>query len=122
MDFLNILVGIAAIFWIVIGIRTHSNWIQSAFINERKKIQQQAMLIKEFGYGSLNTRNKLAAKKGLVFAYWETPAEHPEDQGIPERLTSPIIFQLVNLNLVAGTSILLLVFMSKGLFTGLGLI
>lgn len=28
-------------------------------------------MIREFGYGSLNTRDKLVAKKGLVFAYWE---------------------------------------------------
>ena len=28
-------------------------------------------MIREFGYGSLNTRDKLVAKKGLVFAYWK---------------------------------------------------
>ena len=38
---------------------------------ESKKIKQQAQMISEFGYGSLNTRDKLVAKKGLVFAYWE---------------------------------------------------
>ena len=71
MDYLNILVCIPAIFWIAIGIRAHSNWIQSIFIAESKKIKQQAQMISEFGYGSLNTRDKLVAKKGLVFAYWK---------------------------------------------------
>lgn len=122
MNLLDILVGLGAIFWIVIGIRTHSDWIQSVFINESKKIQKQAIVINEFGYGTLNTRNKLAAKKGLVFAYWEIPTEYQEDQETSEHLKSPFIFQLVNLNLIAGTSILFLIALSKGLFASLGLI
>ena len=122
MDFLNILVCITAIFWIAIGIRIHSNWIQTVFLNESKKIKQQAALISEFGYGSLNTRNKLAAKKGLVFAYWDTPLQQQKNEKYSDHLRSPIIFQLVNLNLIAVTSILLLIFLSKGLFAGMGLI
>ena len=122
MDFLNTLVCITAIFWIAIGIRTHSNWIQSTFLNESKKIQQQAELISEFGYSSLNTRNKLASKKGLVFAYWDTPAGNPKQKELPERLQSPIIFQLVNLNLITGTPILLLIILSKAMFAGMGFI
>ena len=121
MSFLNNLVCITAIFWVVIGIRTHSNWIQSVFINESKKIKQQEDLIREFGYGSLNTRNKLAARKGLVFAYWDTPSKHQEPKEQPQRLHSPIIFQLANINLISGTSILLLIILSKGFFTGIGL-
>ena len=100
MDFLNILACITAIFWIAIGIRIHSNWIQTVFLNESKKIKQQAALISEFGYGSLNTRNKLAAKKGLVFAYWDTPLQQQKNEKYSNNLRSPIIFQLVNLNLI----------------------
>ena len=122
MDFLNALVCITAIFWIVIGIRTHSNWIQSIFISESQKIKQQAEFISEFGYSSLNTRNKLAAKKGLVFAYWETPVGNQKTDKLPEQMQSPIIFQFVTLNLIIGTSIILLIVLSKGLFTSMRLI
>jgi hypothetical protein len=122
MNLLNILVCITVIFWIAIGIRIHSDWIQTVFLNESKKIKQQEELISEFGYGSLNTRNKLAAKKGLVFAYWDTAFQQQEHAEYSENLRSPIIFQLVNLNLIAGTSIMLLIFLSKGLFASMGLI
>ena len=73
MDILNVLVGVSAIFWIAAGIKTHSDWIQSIFVNESKKIRQQTEIISEFGYGALNTRNTFEAKKGLVFAYWDKP-------------------------------------------------
>ena len=73
MDILNVLVGVTAIFWIAAGIKTHSDWIQSIFVNESKKIRQQTEIISEFGYGALNTRNTLEVKKGLVFAYWDKP-------------------------------------------------
>ena len=122
MDILNALVGITAIFWIAIGIRTHSSWIQSIFIKESQKIKQQAELISEFGYSSINTRNKLAAKKGLVFAYWDTSLGNQKHNKLPERMKSPIIFQFATLNLIIGTSILLLIVLSKGLFTSMRLI
>ena len=121
MDLLNAAVCITSIFWIAAGIRTHSDWIQSVFINESKKIRQQAEIISEFGYGSLNSRNKLEAKKGLVFAYWDKPLEKQKHEELPERMQSPIIFQLVSLNLITGTSILLLIVLSKGLFSIMGL-
>ena len=122
MDYLNVLVCITAIFWIAIGIRTHSNWIQSKFIKESQKIKQQAEFISEFGYGSLNTRNKLAAKKGLVFAYWETPVGNQKHNKLPGRMQSPIVFQFATFNLIIGTSILLLIVLSKGLFISMRLI
>ena len=122
MDILNVLVGITLIFWIVAGIRTHSDWIQSICINESKKIRQQTEIISRFGYGSLNTRNKLEAKKGLVFAYWDRPLGKQGSEEPPEQMQSPIIFQLASLSLITGTSILLLIVMSKGLFTIIGLI
>ena len=122
MVILNVLVCITAIFWISIGIRIHSNWIQLVFINESNKIQNQSELIREFGYGSLNTPNKLASRNGLVFAYWDEPAESQEHTEVRECLSSPLIFQLVNLNLIAGTSILLLIILSKGLFSAIGLV
>ena len=49
MDILNVLVGITTIFWIATGIKTHSDWIQSIFVNESKKIRQQTEIISEFG-------------------------------------------------------------------------
>ena len=122
MDYLNLLVCIPAIFWIAIGIRAHSNWIQSVFMAESKKIKQQSQMISEFGYGSLNTRDKLVAKKGLVFAYWEGSRQDQKPTAQLESLQSPVIFQLVNFSLVAGTSICLLMILSKGLFASLGLI
>ena len=122
MDYLNILVCIPVIFWIAIGVRAHSNWIQSVFVAESKKIKQQSQIISEFGYGSLNTRDKLVAKKGLVFAYWEGSRQDQKPTAQLESLQSPVIFQLVNFSLVAGTSICLLMILSKGLFASLGLI
>ena len=122
MDYLSILVCIPVIFWITIGIRAHSNWIQSVFVAESKKIKQQAQLVSEFGYGSLNTRDKLVAKKGLVFAYWEGSHQDQKPMAQLESLQSPVIFQLVNFSLVAGTSICLLMILSKGLFATIGLI
>ena len=79
-------------------------------------------MISEFGYGSLNTRNKLEAKKGLVFAYWDKPVGKQKIEGPNEQMESPIIFQLVSLNLITSTSILLLIVLSRGLFSILGLI
>ena len=92
MDILNVLVGITGIFWVVTGIRTHSSWIQSIFLNERKKIRQQKNIISEFGYGSLNTRNKLEAKKGLVFAYWDKPVGKQKIEGPNEQMGKPNYF------------------------------
>ena len=99
MDYLNLLVCIPVIFWIAIGIRAHSNWIQSVFVAESKKIKQQSQMIREFGYGSLNTRDKLVAKKGLVFAYWEGSHQDQKPMAQLESLQSPVIFQLVNFSL-----------------------
>ena len=121
MDILNVLVGITTIFWIATGIKTHSDWIQSIFINERKKIRQQTEIIHQFGYGSLNTRNKLVAKKGLVFAYWDKHLGKQKNEGTPKQIQSPIIFQLVSLSLITCTSIVLLIVLSRGLFSILGL-
>ena len=121
MDLLNGLVCISAIIWIAIGIRTHSDWVQSIFAKESKKIRQQAEIIHKFGYSSISSRNKLAAKKGLVFAYWDTTVRKQKHKELPKRFQSPVIFQLVTLNLISGTSILLLIFLSKGLFSGIGL-
>ena len=122
MDILNVLVGVTAIFWIAAGIKTHSDWIQSIFVNESKKIRQQTEIISEFGYGALNTRNTLEVKKGLVFAYWDKPLGKQKNEGTPKQMQSPIIFQLVSLNLITCTSIALLIVLSRGLFIILGLI
>ena len=43
-------------------------------------------MIREFGYGSLNTRDKLVAKKGLVFAHWE--GSSPQEQKPTAQLES----------------------------------
>ena len=115
MDILNVLVGITTIFWIATGIKTHSDWIQSIFVNESKKIRQQTEIISEFGYSALNTRKTLEAKKGLVFAYWDKPLGKQKNEGTPKQIQSPIIFQLVSLNLITCTSIVLLILLSLSL-------
>ena len=79
-------------------------------------------MVHKFGYDSLGSRHKFAAKKGLVFAYWDTPIRKQKYKELPERFQSPVIFQWVTLNLIPGTSILLLIFLSKGLFSSIGLI
>lgn len=79
-------------------------------------------MIGAFGYGSLNTRYKLVAKKGLVFAYWEGSRQEQKPTAQLESLQSQVIFQLVNFSLVAGTSIWLLMILGKALFASLGLI
>ena len=122
MDLLNVLACISAIIWVAVGIKTHSDWVQSIFVKESKKIRQQAEIIHKFSYDSISFRNKLVAKKGMVFAYWDTPVGKQKCKELPERFQSPVIFQLVTLNLISGTSILLLIFLSKGLFSSMGLI
>ena len=78
-------------------------------------------MISEFGYGSLNTRDKLVVKQGLGFAYWEGSRQEQKPTAQLETLQSPVIFQLVDFSLVAGTSICLLMILGKALFASLGL-
>ena len=79
-----------------------------------KKSGNKREIINEFGYGALNTRNTLEVKKGLVFAYWDKPRKQ-KNEGTPKQMQSPIIFQLVSLNLITCTSIALLIVLSRGL-------
>jgi hypothetical protein len=63
----------------------------------------------------------LSAKKGFVVAYWDdiNKSFSGERSGQVER--SPLVFDIAVINLVAFTSICMLVFVSKGLFHSLGL-
>ena len=122
MDLLNIAVGFAAIVWICIGIKTHANWVQSVFREESAKISQQNSLINEYGYRALANRTQLVVKKGFVFGYWDGNDQLDAFEASSERLQSPLIFKLVNINLVSCTSIAVLVVIAKGLFVGIGIL
>ena len=120
MAVINVLVGLTAIVWVVIGIRTHANWIENVFKQESQKINQQQNAIERFGYGAVSNTNKLTLKKGFVFGYWGN-----NDSGLSNERSvtiekSPVIFKAVNASLIMITSCALLIVFSKGFLTGIG--
>ena len=120
MAVINVLVGLTAIVWVVIGIRTHANWIENVFKQESQKINQQQNAIERFGYGAVSNTNKLTLKKGFVFGYWGN-----NDSGLSNERSvtiekSPVIFKAVNASLIMITSCGLLIVFSKGFLTGIG--
>ena len=120
MDVINVLVGLTGIVWVVIGIKTHANWIENVFKQESLKITQQQNAIERYGYGAISNTNKLTLKKGFVFGYWGN-----KDSGISNEASvaiekSPVIFKAVNASLIMITSCALLIIFSKGFLTGIG--
>ena len=120
MAAINVLVGLTAIVWVVIGIRTHANWIENVFKQESQKIKQQQNAIERYGYGAVSNTNKLTLKKGFVFGYWGN-----NDSGLSNETSvaiekSPVIFKAVNASLIMITSCALLIVFSKGFLTGIG--
>ena len=121
MDALPAIVGITAVIWVAIGILMHAVWVRRIFIKESEIISQQQAVINSYGYGAISKPRTLSSKKLFVFGYWgkdNTTAL----AGQPDNLvSSPAIFTFVNINLIAFTSIALLVIVSKGLFHALGI-
>jgi|TARA_B100000073_G_scaffold79431_1_gene60319 hypothetical protein len=119
MEMLSALVGVSLAFWFMIGLFSHASWFQNAFRRESEKIDRQQLQSQSqvvvTGAGSLS------AKKGFVVAYWDdiNKSFSGERSGQVER--SPLVFDIAVINLVAFTSICMLVFVSKGLFHSLGL-
>ena len=120
MDTINVLVGLTAIVWIVIGIKTHANWIENVFKQESQKINQQQNAIERYGYGAISNTNKLTMKKGFVFGYWDNKDTEVTNDASVTIEKSPVIFKAVNASLIMITSCALLIVFSKGFLTSIG--
>lgn len=120
MEAINVLVGLTAIVWIVIGIKTHANWIENVFQQESQKIKKQQAAIQRYGQGAASNTNKLTLKKGFVFGYWDNKDQEVSNDVSVAIGKSPVIFKAVNASLIMITSCALLIVFSKGLFTGIG--
>ena len=120
MVFLSALIGVSLIFWFTIGFFSHVNWFQNAFRREAEKIDRQ-QLASQGQSQIVSGSGSLSAKKGFVLAYWDdiNQSFSPDSSSQAER--SPVIFDIAAINLVAFTSICMLVFVSKGLFHSLGM-
>lgn len=120
MDVINVLVGLTAIVWVVIGIKTHANWIENVFKQESQKINQQQLAINQYGYAAISNPSKLTLKKGFVFGYWGNKETESTNDLTPSVEKSPLIFKAVNASLIMITSCALLIVFSKGFLTGIG--
>ena len=118
MIYLSAVIGLSSILWIAIGIVTHAKWTQKVFIQESLKIQNQNAIIKKYGYSAISASRNLQLKKGFVFGYWDEDNQ-AKDINIAGA-KSPIIFDLVNVSLIAFTSTAILIVLSKGTFASLG--
>ena len=119
---LNVILGLTAIAWIIIGIKTHADWVVNIFDQETRKIKNQQSAIEKYGYQSITSLDVLSPKKAFVFGYWDESESKETQKEDIKTGTSPLIFQLVNGSLIAFTSIAVLTVISRGLFTGLGLL
>ena len=119
---LNVILGLTAIAWIIIGIKTHADWVVNIFDQESRKIKNQQSAIEKYGYQSITSLDVLSPKKAFVFGYWDESESNENQKEDIKTGTSPLIFQLVNGSLIAFTSIAVLTVISRGLFTGLGLL
>ena len=119
MEMLSALVGVSLAFWFMIGLFSHASWFQNAFRRESEKIDRQQL--QSQSQVVVTGAGNLSAKKGFVVAYWDdiNKSFSGERSGQVER--SPLVFDIAVINLVAFTSICMLVFVSKGLFHSLGL-
>tara|TARA_B100001057_G_scaffold197785_1_gene198425 strand:- start:448 stop:816 length:369 start_codon:yes stop_codon:yes gene_type:complete len=119
---LNVILGLTAIAWIVIGIKTHADWVVNIFDQESRKIKNQQIAIEKYGYQSISSLNVLSPKKAFVFGYWDGTESNKKQKEEVRIGKSPLIFQIVNGSLIAFTSIAVLTVLSRGLFTGIGLL
>ena len=119
---LNVILGLTAIAWIIIGIKTHADWVVNIFDQESRKIKNQQIAIEKYGYQSVTSLDVLSPKKAFVFGYWDGAESNKGQKEDVEVGKSPLIFQIVNGSLIAFTSIAVLTVLSRGLFTGIGLL
>ena len=116
MEALSIVLALCGIFWIVVGMKTHADWIERTFNQESKKIAWQQSMIKQYGYTALdNTTKKLTPKRGIVYGYWINDNSLKATEGISSCEKSPQIFDYANSALIISTSVCFLVIASKGL-------
>ena len=120
MVFLSALIGVSLIFWFTIGFFSHVNWFQNAFRREAEKIDRQ-QLASQGQSQIVSGAGSLSAKKGFVLAYWDDINQSFSPDSLSQAERSPVIFDIAAINLVAFTSICMLVFVSKGLFHSLGM-
>ncbi|WP_413441757.1 hypothetical protein [Synechococcus sp. MIT S1220] len=121
MNALPALVGISSIVWVSIGILSHADWVLRIFRKESEIIAQQQATIEKYGYGAISRPRRLTQKNLFVFGYWGKDSVSSQEGSAENVQSSPAIFTLANVNLVAFTSITVLVVLSKGLFRGLGM-
>ena len=119
---LNVILGLSAIAWVIIGIKTHADWVVNIFDQESRKIKNQQTAIEKYGYQSITTLDVLSPKKAFVFGYWDEAEPNEKQKDDIKIGTSPLIFQFVNGSLIAFTSITVLIVLSRGLLTGMGLL
>ena len=119
---LNVILGLTAIAWIIIGIKTHADWVVNIFDQESRKIKNQQTAIEKYGYQSVTSLDVLSPKKAFVFGYWDGGESNEKQKENVKVGKSPLIFQIVNGSLIAFTSIAVLTVLSRGLFTGIGLL
>lgn len=120
MVMLSALIGISLIFWFTVGFFSHVSWFQNAFRREAEKIDRQQ--IASQGQSQVLTGSgSLTAKKGFVLAYWDDINQSFSAGSSDQAERSPIVFDIAAINLVAFTSICMLLFVSRGLFHSLGL-
>ena len=119
---LNVILGLSAIAWVIIGIKTHADWVVNIFDRESRKIKNQQTAIEKYGYQSITTLDVLSPKKAFVFGYWDEAESNEKQKDDIKIGTSPLIFQFVNGSLIAFTSITVLIVLSRGLLTGMGLL
>ena len=119
---LNVILGLTAIAWIIIGIKTHADWVVNIFDQESRKIKNQQTAIEKYGYQSITSLDVLSPKKAFVFGYWDDEESNEKQKEDLKIGKSPLIFQLVNGSLIAFTSIAVLTVLSRGFFTGIGLL
>ena len=112
MNALPALVGISSIVWVSIGILSHANWVLRIFRKESEIIAHQQETIEKFGYGAISRPRKLIQKNLVVFGYWEKGVGSLSENGAESVQGSPAIFTLANVNLVAFTSITVLIVLS----------
>ena len=122
MNALPALVGISSIVWVSIGILSHANWVLRIFRKESEIIAHQQETIEKFGYGAISRPRKLIQKNLVVFGYWEKGVGSLSENHAETVQGSPAIFTLANVNLVAFTSITVLIILSKGLLRGVGVL
>ena len=121
MNALPAIVGISSIVWVALGILSHADWVLRIFRKESEIITQQQKAIETYGYGAISKPRTLSSKKLVVFGYWGKENGVSTLSQSEAIQSSPSIFTLVNINLVAFTSIAILVVFSKGLFHSLGI-